>query len=104
MAARAVPAPLAHLPNALTVLRLALIPVFVVVVLGTGGEGSWGAAALFAAAGATPLPAVQAWYEREVQALRAKLDPAEFAAAWAEGQALPLERAIAEALGEDVAS
>jgi len=30
MATRAVPAPLAQLPNALTILRLVLIPVFVV--------------------------------------------------------------------------
>ena len=29
MASRAVPAPLAQLPNALTVLRLALIPLFI---------------------------------------------------------------------------
>ena len=53
MAVRAVPASLARLPNALTVLRLALIPVFVVLVLESDGAASWSAAALFAAAGAT---------------------------------------------------
>ena len=53
MAVRAVPASLARLPNALTVLRLALIPVFVVLVLERDGAASWSAAALFAAAGAT---------------------------------------------------
>ncbi len=53
MAARAISAPLAKLPNALTLLRLALIPLFVVLVLGTNGEGSYVAAAVFAFAGAT---------------------------------------------------
>jgi CDP-diacylglycerol--glycerol-3-phosphate 3-phosphatidyltransferase len=50
---RAVPAPLAQLPNALTVLRLAAIPVFVVLLLGQDGRGSWGLAALFGAAAFT---------------------------------------------------
>jgi CDP-diacylglycerol--glycerol-3-phosphate 3-phosphatidyltransferase len=53
MAARAVSAPLAKLPNALTLLRLALIPLFVALVLGTDGEGSYLAAGVFAFAGAT---------------------------------------------------
>lgn len=53
MAVRAVPEPLAKLPNALTILRLALIPVFVVLVLRTDGQGSVVAASLFAAAAAT---------------------------------------------------
>jgi CDP-diacylglycerol--glycerol-3-phosphate 3-phosphatidyltransferase len=53
MATRVVPAPLAQIPNALTVLRLAAIPVFVVLMLGTDGEGSYGLAALFAAAALT---------------------------------------------------
>jgi CDP-diacylglycerol---glycerol-3-phosphate 3-phosphatidyltransferase len=53
MAARGVPAPLARLPNALTVLRIALIPLFVALLLATGGEGSYGVAAIFALAGAT---------------------------------------------------
>ena len=53
MATRVVPAPLAQLPNALTILRLVAIPVFVVLMLGTDGEGSYGLAALFAAAALT---------------------------------------------------
>ncbi len=53
MATRVVPAPLAQLPNALTVLRLVAIPVFVVLLLRTDGEGSYALAALFAAAAFT---------------------------------------------------
>jgi CDP-diacylglycerol--glycerol-3-phosphate 3-phosphatidyltransferase len=53
MAARAVPASLAQLPNALTVVRLAIIPVFVALVVEAGGEASWAAGALFGAAGVT---------------------------------------------------
>lgn len=53
MAIRVVSAPLAQLPNALTVLRLLAIPVFVVLLLGTDGEGSYALAALFAAAALT---------------------------------------------------
>ena len=53
MASRAVPAPLAQLPNALTVARLALIPVFVVLVLAADGGYSWPAAIVFGVAGIT---------------------------------------------------
>ena len=53
MATRAVPAPLAQLPNALTIARLLLIPVFAGLVLASDGGHSWAAAAVFAAAGAT---------------------------------------------------
>ena len=53
MAARAVPASLAQIPNALTVLRLALIPVFVVLLLASDGGHSWPAAIVFAVAGVT---------------------------------------------------
>ncbi|HXV35016.1 MAG TPA: CDP-alcohol phosphatidyltransferase family protein [Gaiellaceae bacterium] len=53
MATRVVSAPLAQLPNALTILRLVAIPVFVVLMLRTDGEGSYGLAALFAAAALT---------------------------------------------------
>ena len=53
MATRAVSAPLAHLPNALTIARLALIPVFVVLVLGSDDGYSWPAAIVFAVAGVT---------------------------------------------------
>jgi CDP-diacylglycerol--glycerol-3-phosphate 3-phosphatidyltransferase len=53
MAARAVSTPLAYVPNALTLFRFALIPVFCVLVLAADGEGSYVAAAVFALAGAT---------------------------------------------------
>jgi CDP-diacylglycerol--glycerol-3-phosphate 3-phosphatidyltransferase len=53
MATRAVPWPLAQLPNALTVFRLGLIPVFVALVLGSDEGYSWPAALVFAAAGIT---------------------------------------------------
>ena len=48
-----VSAQLAQLPNALTVLRLIAIPVFVVLLLRTDGQGSYALAALFAAAALT---------------------------------------------------
>ena len=50
MAARAVPAPLAQIPNALTLLRLVLIPVFVGLVLASDGGHSWPAAIVFGVA------------------------------------------------------
>jgi CDP-diacylglycerol--glycerol-3-phosphate 3-phosphatidyltransferase len=53
MAARAVPAHLAQIPNALTVLRLLLIPVFVALVLTADGGHSWPAAIVFGVAGVT---------------------------------------------------
>lgn len=53
MTARAVPLPLAQVPNALTVLRLALIPVFAVLLLAADGGRSWPAATVFATAGVT---------------------------------------------------
>jgi CDP-diacylglycerol--glycerol-3-phosphate 3-phosphatidyltransferase len=53
MATRVVPAPLAQLPNALTILRLLAIPVFVGLLLRTDGEGSYALAGLFAAAALT---------------------------------------------------
>ena len=53
MATRAVPAPLAQLPNALTLGRLALIPVFVALMVHAGGAHSWPAGILFGVAGAT---------------------------------------------------
>jgi len=53
VATRAVPVPLAQIPNALTILRLALIPVFVVLVLRSDGGHSWAAAVVFALAGIT---------------------------------------------------
>jgi CDP-diacylglycerol--glycerol-3-phosphate 3-phosphatidyltransferase len=53
MATRAVPAPLAQLPNALTVLRLALIPLFVVLYVRSGDGSSWAAGWVFLVAGVT---------------------------------------------------
>jgi CDP-diacylglycerol--glycerol-3-phosphate 3-phosphatidyltransferase len=62
MAARAIPTPLAYIPNALTIFRFALIPVFCAMVLAADGEGSYGAAAVFALAGATDQ--VDGWLAR----------------------------------------
>jgi CDP-diacylglycerol--glycerol-3-phosphate 3-phosphatidyltransferase len=53
MATRAVSRPLAQLPNALTVLRLGLIPVFVGLMLGSDDGYSWPAAIVFGVAGVT---------------------------------------------------
>ena len=53
MASNAVPAPLAALPNALTIGRLLLIPVFVVLMVRAGGGHSWPAGILFGVAGVT---------------------------------------------------
>ena len=62
MAVGAVSASLAQLPNALTVFRFALIPVFVALVLSAEGTGSWTSAAVFALAGATDQ--VDGWLAR----------------------------------------
>ena len=53
MATRAVPAPLAQLPNALTLFRLVLIPIFVALVLASDQGHSWPAAIVFGVAGVT---------------------------------------------------
>ena len=53
MAAPATSLPRAQLPNALTLLRLAAIPAFVVLLVQAGDGKSWPAAILFGAAGAT---------------------------------------------------
>jgi len=44
-------------------------------------------------------PADKLEVDRNIAAVRAQLDEAAFAAAWAEGQATPLEQAVANALG-----
>ncbi len=53
MATRVVSAPLAQLPNALTLLRLALIPFFVAVYVSAGDGSSWAAGWIFLVAGIT---------------------------------------------------
>jgi CDP-diacylglycerol--glycerol-3-phosphate 3-phosphatidyltransferase len=62
MASRAIPVPLAQLPNALTVLRLALVPVFLVVFLGADDGTSWAAGWIFLVAGVTDQ--VDGWLAR----------------------------------------
>jgi len=62
MATRAVPAPLAQLPNALTVARLAAIPVFVALAVRAAGDASWAAGSVFGAAGITDQ--VDGWLAR----------------------------------------
>src|SRR6186713_945253 len=62
MATRAVPAPLAQLPNALTILRLVLIPLFVVLAVDAGGNSSWPAGIVFGIAGITDQ--VDGWLAR----------------------------------------
>jgi CDP-diacylglycerol--glycerol-3-phosphate 3-phosphatidyltransferase len=53
VSAPAVSAPLARVPNALTILRLALIPVFIALLITAEGGKSWPAAIIFAVAGVT---------------------------------------------------
>jgi CDP-diacylglycerol--glycerol-3-phosphate 3-phosphatidyltransferase len=53
VAVRTVSAPLAYLPNALTVARLAVIPVFAALLIAADGGHSWAAAILFGAAAIT---------------------------------------------------
>ena len=62
MAARAVPAPLAAIPNVLTICRLILVPVFVVLILASDGGHSWPAAIVFGVAGVTDQ--VDGWLAR----------------------------------------
>ena len=54
--------------------------------------------ALYTANGGQGQPPVRADTERDLAAARAQLDEEGFAAAWAEGQAMPLEQAVAYAL------
>ena len=53
MATPAVPAPLAQLPNALTIARILLIPVYVALITTCDGGRSWPAAIVFGVAGVT---------------------------------------------------
>jgi CDP-diacylglycerol--glycerol-3-phosphate 3-phosphatidyltransferase len=52
-AERTVPAPLAQVPNALTIARLVVIPIYAALILASDGGHSFAAAALFGAAGIT---------------------------------------------------
>jgi CDP-diacylglycerol--glycerol-3-phosphate 3-phosphatidyltransferase len=62
MAARAVPAPLAAIPNVLTIGRLVLIPVYVALILASDGAHSWAAALVFGVAAITDQ--VDGWLAR----------------------------------------
>jgi CDP-diacylglycerol--glycerol-3-phosphate 3-phosphatidyltransferase len=62
MSAPAVSAPLARVPNALTILRLLLIPVFAALLIPADGGYSWPAAIVFAIAGVTDQ--VDGWLAR----------------------------------------
>ena len=53
MAVRTVSPPLAQLPNALTIFRLGLIPVFAALILASNGGRSWYAGTIFLIAGIT---------------------------------------------------
>src|SRR5260370_20267846 len=53
MATRAVPAPLAQLPNALTVARLLLVPLFVALMVKAGDTHTWPAGIICGVAGVT---------------------------------------------------
>jgi CDP-diacylglycerol--glycerol-3-phosphate 3-phosphatidyltransferase len=64
MATRVVPAPVAQLPNALTLVRFALVPLFVALVLASDGGHSWPAAIVFGVAGVTDQ--VDGWLARRL--------------------------------------
>ena len=64
MASRAVPVPLRQLPNALTILRLALIPLFVGLML-ADDPANWPAGIVFAVAGVTDQ--IDGWLARRWQ-------------------------------------
>jgi Phosphatidylglycerophosphate synthase len=62
VATRAVPAPVAQIPNALTLARLVLIPIFVVLIVTSDGGHSWPAAIVFGVAAITDQ--VDGWLAR----------------------------------------
>ena len=62
MATRAVPAPVAQIPNALTLARLVLIPIFVALIVTSEGGHSWPAAIVFGVAAITDQ--VDGWLAR----------------------------------------
>jgi CDP-diacylglycerol--glycerol-3-phosphate 3-phosphatidyltransferase len=65
VATRAAPFPLAQLPNALTILRFALVPVFIVLLATADGGQSWAAAIVFALAAITDQ--VDGWLARRLR-------------------------------------
>jgi CDP-diacylglycerol--glycerol-3-phosphate 3-phosphatidyltransferase len=65
VSAPAVSAPLTRVPNALTILRLLLIPVFAVLLIPADGGYSWAAAIVFAIAGITDQ--IDGWLARRWQ-------------------------------------
>ena len=65
MSARAIPAPLQQLPNALTIGRLVLVPIFVWLLVTADGGHSWPAAIVFAVAGVTDQ--LDGWLARRLQ-------------------------------------
>jgi CDP-diacylglycerol--glycerol-3-phosphate 3-phosphatidyltransferase len=65
MSVPAVSPPLAQVPNALTVLRLALIPVFVALLIPANNGYSWGAAIVFGLAGVSDQ--IDGWLARRWQ-------------------------------------
>jgi CDP-diacylglycerol--glycerol-3-phosphate 3-phosphatidyltransferase len=64
MTARAVPLPLAQLPNALTIARFALVPVFIGLLVTAEGGHSWPAAIVFGAAAITDQ--IDGWLARRL--------------------------------------
>ena len=62
MATRAIPVSPAQLPNALTIVRFALVPAFVVLLIQADGGHSWVAGTIFAVAGITDQ--VDGWLAR----------------------------------------
>src|SRR3954466_16327094 len=62
MAVRAVPAPLAAIPNVLTICRLVLVPVYIALILTSDGGHSWAAAIVFGVAAITDQ--VDGWLAR----------------------------------------
>ena len=62
MATRAVPAPVAQIPNALTLVRLLLVPIFVALIATSDGGHSWPAAIVFGVAAITDQ--VDGWLAR----------------------------------------
>jgi CDP-diacylglycerol--glycerol-3-phosphate 3-phosphatidyltransferase len=65
MTARAVPLPLAQLPNALTIARFALVPVFIGLLVTAEGGHSWPAAIVFGAAAITDQ--IDGWLARRLE-------------------------------------